>query len=75
MYQVFNSNIQPLFNKEHCKESIFDRVFWWYWGVAAQEVVKKKINDKENYTMQPKQAFGADTQHKPAQITADGGDG
>jgi len=29
MYQVFNSNIQRLSNKEHCKESIFDQVFWW----------------------------------------------
>jgi hypothetical protein len=74
MYRVFNSNIQPLFNKEHCEESIFDQVFWWYWGVTAQDVIKKKIKDKEDYTMQLKQAFGANTQHKLAQITADEGD-
>ncbi|KAG9230087.1 hypothetical protein BJ875DRAFT_507532 [Amylocarpus encephaloides] len=31
--------------REHCEESIFDQVFWWYWG------------DKEDYTMQPNEAF------------------
>ena len=74
MYRVFNSNIQPLFNKEHCEESIFDQVFWWYWGFTAPEVIKKKIKDKEDYTVQLKQAFSANAQHKPAQITADEGD-
>ncbi|KAL3419067.1 aminoglycoside phosphotransferase [Phlyctema vagabunda] len=62
MYRIINSNIQPLFNKEHCEASIFDQVFWWYWGVTAQEVIKKKIKDKEDYTVHLKQAFGANTQ-------------
>ena len=59
MYRVFNSNIQPLFNKEHRDESIFDEVFWWYWGVTVQEVIRKKIKDKDDYATQLKQAFGA----------------
>ncbi|KAI1504954.1 hypothetical protein F5X99DRAFT_331996 [Biscogniauxia marginata] len=58
MYRVFNSNIQPLFNEEHCSGSIFDRVFFWYWGFGAQELVEKKIKDKENYVAQIKETFG-----------------
>jgi hypothetical protein len=71
MYRVFNSNIQPLFNKEHCEESIFDQVFWWYWGVRAQEVIQKKIKDKEDYTMRLNKAFGVAVQNKTDQATAD----
>jgi hypothetical protein len=68
MYRVFNSNIQPLFNKEHCEEPIFDQVFWWYWGVCAQEVIQKKIKDKEDYTMQLSEAFGANKANGCSQI-------
>jgi len=71
MYRMFNSNIQPLFNKEHCEESIFDQVFWWYWGVRAQEVIQKKIKDKEDYTMRLNKAFGVAVQNKTDQATAD----
>jgi Phosphotransferase enzyme family len=71
MYRVFNSNIQPLFNKEHCEESIFDQVFWWYWGISAEEIIKKKIRDKEDYIMQLNEAFGAAGQDKADQATAD----
>ncbi|KAH7317351.1 hypothetical protein BKA65DRAFT_570915 [Rhexocercosporidium sp. MPI-PUGE-AT-0058] len=71
MYRVFNSNIQPLFNKEHCEESIFDQVFWWYWTVCAQEVKQKKIKDKEDYTMQLSEAFGTAGQDKTDHAKAD----
>lgn len=59
MYKVFNSHIQPLFNKEHCEDSIFDEVFSCYWGMKAQEVITQKVKDKEDYTMQVKRAFSA----------------
>lgn len=58
MYRVFNSNIQPLFNEEHCHESIFDRVFFWYWGSGAQELIEKKIRDKQKYAERIKETFG-----------------
>lgn len=74
MYRVFNSNIQPLFNKEHWKEPVFDQVFWWYWGVRAQEVMERKIKDREDYVMQLNEAFGADAQRNTVQITTNGED-
>lgn len=59
MYRVFNGNVQPLFNEEHCGGSVFDRVFFWYWGFKAQGLIEKKLKDKENYVTQIKEAFGA----------------
>ena len=57
MYNIFNRHVQPLFNKEHCSESVFDNVFYWYWGVGAQELIEKKLRDKENYVAQIKEVF------------------
>lgn len=57
MYRVFNSNIQPLFNEEHCHESVFDRVFFWYWGIGAQDLIERKIKDKEKYLALIKETF------------------
>ncbi|KAG8415139.1 hypothetical protein J3459_011115 [Metarhizium acridum] len=58
MFRVFNANIQPLFNKEHCSGSIFDHVFFSYWGFGAQGFIEKKLRDKEDYIAQVKKAFG-----------------
>lgn len=58
MYRVFNSNIQPLFNEDHCEGSVFDRVFFWYWGTGAQELIEKKIKDKQDYVARVKETFG-----------------
>ncbi|OIW33075.1 hypothetical protein CONLIGDRAFT_628013 [Coniochaeta ligniaria NRRL 30616] len=69
MHRVFNSNIQPLFNEEHCHESIFDRVFFWYWGSGAQELIEKKIQDKEKYAERIKETFGiGPVEHKDASL-------
>lgn len=57
MYRIFNANIQPRFNKEHCGESIFDRVFFWYWGFRTQELIENKLKNKEDYVAQIKEAF------------------
>ncbi|KAK6951748.1 hypothetical protein Daesc_006271 [Daldinia eschscholtzii] len=57
MFRLFNVNIQPLFNKEHCRESIFERVFFWYWGLGAQGLIEKKLKDKENYVARIKETF------------------
>ena len=45
-----------------------------YWAVTAQDVIRRKIKDKEDYTMQLEKAFGANTQYKTKQIAADEGD-
>ena len=71
MYRIFNRNIQPLFNKEHCKTSIFDQVFSCYWGIGAQEVIRKKLKDKEDYRMRLSEAFSAAEQGNTEQATAD----
>ncbi|KFX90879.1 hypothetical protein V490_06218 [Pseudogymnoascus sp. VKM F-3557] len=60
MYLLFSEHVQPLFNKEHCEKSIFDKVFWWYWGVDVKDVVERKLKDKEKYTADLKRAFGVE---------------
>ncbi|OTB18818.1 hypothetical protein K445DRAFT_8841 [Daldinia sp. EC12] len=60
MFRLFNVNIQPLFNKDHCRGSIFDQVFFWYWGSGAQELIERKLKDKENYIARIKETFGED---------------
>ncbi|KAI1799966.1 hypothetical protein F4811DRAFT_565143 [Daldinia bambusicola] len=57
MFRIFNSHIQPLFNQEHCRGSVFDRAFFWYWGLGAKGLVEKKLKDKENYVSQIKETF------------------
>ncbi|KAK5997833.1 hypothetical protein PT974_00196 [Cladobotryum mycophilum] len=58
MYNIFERHVQPLFNKEHSEQSIFEKVFFWYWGFGAQTVIEKKIKDEEDYVMEVKEAFG-----------------
>ncbi|OBT84557.1 hypothetical protein VE02_06796 [Pseudogymnoascus sp. 03VT05] len=58
MYSIFNSHVQPLFNREHSNERIFDEVFWWYWGVDVKDMVERKLKDKEKYRADIKRAFG-----------------
>ncbi|KAJ9161765.1 hypothetical protein NKR19_g2020 [Coniochaeta hoffmannii] len=58
MFSVFNSDIQPLFNEEHCSESIFDHVLFWYWGFGAQRFIENKVKDKEKYLERIKEAYG-----------------
>ena len=65
MYRVFNANIQPLFNEKHCNESVFDRVFCWYWGFGAQRLIETKLKDKEDYIARIRGIF-AETIHMPS---------
>lgn len=67
IYRVLNSNIQPLFNKDHCEESIFDQVFWWYWSANAKGVIQKKLRDKKVYRRQLYKPVGIDNQEKVAE--------
>lgn len=71
MYSIFNSHIQPLFNKEHCEKSIFDEVFWWYWGVDVKDVVERKLKDKENYNADLKRVFGVVESIEAAEAAAE----
>ncbi|KAH8909319.1 hypothetical protein BR93DRAFT_992151, partial [Coniochaeta sp. PMI_546] len=57
MYRVFKANVQPLFNEEHCHDSVFDRVFFWYWGPGAKELIEKKLRHREEYVAKIKQIF------------------
>lgn len=59
MFNIFNRHIQPLFNKEHPDQKIFDQVFFWYWGFGTQELIEKKLKDKEDYVERVKEAFAA----------------
>lgn len=58
MYNLFNRHIQPLFNAEHSETSVFDEVFFWYWGVHAQKTIQTKLADKEDYLDRVRRAFG-----------------
>lgn len=49
MYNLFNWHIQPLFNEAHPDESIFDEVFYFYWGRRASEFVNSKLQERERY--------------------------
>ncbi|QPH16134.1 hypothetical protein C2857_000696 [Epichloe festucae Fl1] len=57
MYTLFNRHIQPLYNKEHPDRKIFDDVFYWYWGYGAQDLIDKKLRDKEEYVASVREAF------------------
>ena len=71
MYTIFNSHVQPLFNRDHCKKAIFDEVFWWYWGVDVKDVVERKLKDKENYNADLKRAFGVVESIEAAEAVAE----
>lgn len=60
MYNIFNRHVQPLFNRDHPDQAIFDEVFFWYWGFGAQEMIDKKLGDQENYLARVKEVFGQD---------------
>lgn len=70
VYRVFNMHVQPLFNKEHCGGTVFDRVFFWYWGVGAEGLIEKKLKDKEDYVARVKEVF---EKAAPAPIDKGGG--
>lgn len=55
---LFNGHIQPLFNKEHSKLSIFDKAFFWYWGGNVTETIRTKLKDEEEYLKRVTEAFG-----------------
>jgi hypothetical protein len=57
MYNLFNRHIQPLFNQEHPDLKVFDEVFYWYWGFGAQDLIDKKLRDKEDYVSRVREAF------------------
>ncbi|XWX01574.1 hypothetical protein V2A60_009602 [Cordyceps javanica] len=59
-YNIFNSNIQPIFNKKHPYQSIFDKVFYFYWGQQASSFVEKKVNERNDYIKDLKEAFAQD---------------
>ncbi|EJP60766.1 uncharacterized protein BBA_10286 [Beauveria bassiana ARSEF 2860] len=56
-YNIFNCNIQPIFNKNHPNQSIFDKVFFFYWGQQASSFVEKKVNERNDYIKDLKEAF------------------
>ncbi|KHN98654.1 Protein kinase-like domain protein [Metarhizium album ARSEF 1941] len=57
MYTLFNRHIQPLFNKEHAEKKIFDEVFYWYWGFDVQDLIDKKLRDKQEYVASVREAL------------------
>lgn len=57
MYNLFTDHVQPLFNKEHGRRRIFDDVVYWYWGVGAQDMIDKKLEDREVYRAKVREAF------------------
>ncbi|KAM3555890.1 hypothetical protein ARSEF4850_005792 [Beauveria asiatica] len=59
-YNIFNCNIQPIFNKDHPNQSIFDKVFFFYWGQQASSFVEKKVNERNDYIKDLKEAFAQD---------------
>ncbi len=57
MYNLFNRHIQPPFNQEHPDRKVFDEVFYWYWGFGSQDLIDKKLRDKEDYVTRVREAF------------------
>lgn len=57
MYNLFTDHVQPLFNKEHGSKRVFDDVVYWYWGVGAQDMIDKKLEDREVYRTRVREAF------------------
>lgn len=62
MYNLFDRHIQPLFNKDHPEQAVFDEVFFWYWGFGAQETIDRKLRDKENYLARVRDVFAYATE-------------
>ncbi|KND87050.1 hypothetical protein TOPH_08319 [Tolypocladium ophioglossoides CBS 100239] len=57
MYTLYNRHIQPRFNRDHPSLKVFDDVFYWYWGFGAQDLIDKKLRDKEDYVARVREAF------------------
>ena len=74
MYNIFDRHIQPLFNKDHPEQAIFDEVFFWYWGFGAQETIDKKLRDKEDYLVRVREAFGGAAEQESTPRMVKGGD-
>ncbi|EGX88183.1 hypothetical protein CCM_09319 [Cordyceps militaris CM01] len=49
MYNLFNRHIQPMFNQHHPEMSIFNDVFYWYWGLQASDLIDRKLEEREEY--------------------------
>ncbi|KAI9743785.1 MAG: hypothetical protein M1818_002519 [Claussenomyces sp. TS43310] len=60
LLRVFNEHIQRLFCPEHCSMSVFDEVVAPYWCVGAASVIKRKVEDDEDYKHRLRHAFAAE---------------
>lgn len=60
MFNLFNRHIQPLFNKDHPEMQIFDDVFYWYWGFHASSLIDAKLEEREAYIDNLREAYNAD---------------
>ncbi|KND92342.1 hypothetical protein TOPH_02948 [Tolypocladium ophioglossoides CBS 100239] len=69
MYNLFSRHVQPRFNKQHYTMDIFNEVFFWYWGFGAQEVINKKLEDKADYLVRLRAAYGCETEDVASSIT------
>ncbi|KAL6868775.1 hypothetical protein ACO1O0_000092 [Amphichorda felina] len=61
MYNLFGKHIQPLFNEGNATLSVFDKVFFSYWGIGASKTIQAKLKDKEDYDAKVREAFGCTT--------------
>ncbi|KAH8707879.1 hypothetical protein HC256_010040 [Beauveria bassiana] len=57
MYNLFNWHIQPLFNEAHPDQSVFDEVFFFYWGRGASEFVDDKMRERKEYVQQLSEVY------------------
>ncbi|PQK09298.1 hypothetical protein BB8028_0001g13680 [Beauveria bassiana] len=60
MYNIFNGHIQPMFNEYHSEMSIFNDVFYWYWGLQASDLIDRKLEEREKYVNELRKAHYAD---------------
>ncbi|KAM3535452.1 hypothetical protein MY4038_001324 [Beauveria bassiana] len=60
MYNIFNGHIQPMFNEYHPEMSIFNDVFYWYWGLQASDLIERKLEEREKYVNELRKAHYAD---------------
>ncbi len=60
MYNLFDRHIQPMFNERHSGASVFNDVFYWYWGLEASSLIERKLEEKETYINELRKAHRAD---------------
>ncbi|KAM3511876.1 hypothetical protein MY11210_004494 [Beauveria gryllotalpidicola] len=60
MYNLFNRHIQPMFNEDHPDLSVFDDVFYWYWGLEASSIIDRKLGEREEYIKELRKAHRAE---------------